>query len=219
MSAGVWAEPILLPMMRCESAAIHEGSNVVVTPLGGMPTMTVSAPLPIRPMPCSMAGPTPTETSTWSAIRPFVSAFTSAATSCVFELMPCVAPNSFDASSLASLTSTAISGFAPDSAAPWMQLRPTPPVPITTTDSPGLIFVVLIAAPTPVITPQPSSEATEKLTSLGITAICEWCTSTCSANEPTFIICATGAPEASLIGWRVDSGSVVSHITRSPREQ
>ena len=51
-------------MMRCESAASHEGSNVVVTPDGGMPTMTVSAPLPIKPMPCSIAGPMPTDTKT-----------------------------------------------------------------------------------------------------------------------------------------------------------
>ena len=54
-----------------------------------------------------------------------------------------------------------------------MTLRPTPPVPITTALEPGAMCVVLIAAPTPVMTPQPSSDATAKSTSFGITAICE----------------------------------------------
>ena len=36
---------------------------------------------------------------------------------------------------------------------------PTPPAPKMITDEPGLIWAVLIAAPTPVITPQPISAA------------------------------------------------------------
>ena len=39
---------------------------------------------------------------------------------------------------------------------------PTPPQPNTTTDEPGVTLAVLMAAPTPVVTPQPMSEAISK---------------------------------------------------------
>ena len=42
--------------------------------------------------------------------------------------------------------------------APWMAEMPIPPAPITATDEPGSIAAVLMAAPTPVVTPQPISE-------------------------------------------------------------
>ncbi len=45
---------------------------------------------------------------------------------------------------------------------------PTPPQPKTTTDEPGTTLAVLMAAPTPVITAQPMSEATSRGTSSGI---------------------------------------------------
>ena len=44
---------------------------------------------------------------------------------------------------------------------------PTPPQPKTATDEPGVTFAVLIAAPTPVITPQPIRQARSKGISLG----------------------------------------------------
>src|SRR4029453_3904150 len=44
--------------------------------------------------------------------------------------------------------------------APWMAEMPTPPRPNTTTEEPGVTLAVLSAAPTPVMTPQPTSEAT-----------------------------------------------------------
>jgi hypothetical protein len=56
--------------------------------------------------------------------------------------------------------STATIVAAPQIRAPWMAEMPTPPQPITTTVEPGFTCAVLIAAPTPVITPQPTSEAT-----------------------------------------------------------
>ena len=40
--------------------------------------------------------------------------------------------------------------------APWMEVMPTPPQPNTTTDEPGVTLAVLMAAPTPVMTPQPT---------------------------------------------------------------
>ena len=42
--------------------------------------------------------------------------------------------------------------------APWIAEIPTPPAPKTTTELPGLMAAELIAAPTPVVTPQPISE-------------------------------------------------------------
>src|SRR5262245_62749236 len=44
--------------------------------------------------------------------------------------------------------------------APWIAAIPTPPQPITATEEPGRICAVLIAAPTPVVTPQPISDTT-----------------------------------------------------------
>jgi len=52
--------------------------------------------------------------------------------------------------------------------APWIALIPTPPAPNTTTDDPGRTLAVLIAAPAPVITPQPMSAATSSGMSLSI---------------------------------------------------
>ena len=61
---------------------------------------------------------------------------------------------------------------------------PTPPQPKTTTDDPGRTLAVLIAAPTPVVTPQPISEATSNGTSSSILiAACDG-TTISSANVP-----------------------------------
>ena len=52
--------------------------------------------------------------------------------------------------------STAMIGLAPASAEPAIAATPTPPQPITATDLPRVTAPVLIAAPMPAITPQPS---------------------------------------------------------------
>jgi hypothetical protein len=49
-----------------------------------------------------------------------------------------------------------------------MAEMPTPPQPNTTTDEPELTWAVLMAAPTPVITAHPTSEATSWGMSLSI---------------------------------------------------
>ena len=133
--------------------------------------------------------------------------------------MVAVAPKIRAASSLAATTSIATIGFAPESAAPWMQLSPTPPVPITTALSPGLTSAVFTTAPTPVITPQPRSEPVTKSTSSGRGAIWEWWTSTCSAKPPAFRPCSTGAPWASRSGARALSGTNPSQSTNAPSVQ
>ena len=48
---------------------------------------------------------------------------------------------------------------APAMRAPWITDSPTPPQPNTATDEPGSTFAVLNTAPTPVVTPQPTSAA------------------------------------------------------------
>ena len=51
---------------------------------------------------------------------------------------------------------------------PWMTLMPTPPHPMTAQVEPGVTLAVLMAAPTPVVTPQPMSEAISNGTSSSI---------------------------------------------------
>jgi len=48
---------------------------------------------------------------------------------------------------------------APAMRAPWITDRPTPPQPNTATLDPGCTLAVLNTAPTPVVTPQPTSAA------------------------------------------------------------
>src|SRR5882762_3757491 len=48
---------------------------------------------------------------------------------------------------------------APAMRAPWITERPTPPQPNTATLEPGSTLAVLNTAPTPVVTPQPTSAA------------------------------------------------------------
>ena len=79
-----------------------------------------------------------------------------------------MAPKRCAARSFPSLRSTATISAAPAIRAPWITLTPTPPQPITSTLLPGVMAAVFRAAPTPVITPQPSSEATSSGTSSGI---------------------------------------------------
>ena len=78
--------------------------------------------------------------------------------------------------------STAMTRPAPAMAAPWMQLRPMPPQPITATVEPGSTLAVLNTAPRPVVTPQPMRAARSSGMSLRIfTSPCSWI-SICSAK-------------------------------------
>src|ERR1035438_9035706 len=80
--------------------------------------------------------------------------------------------------------STAMIVRAPASRAPSTAALPTPPHPITATESPRLTGAVLIAAPSPAITPQPSRPATSGRAA-GLTLVhCPAATSVFSANEP-----------------------------------
>src|SRR5215467_10698161 len=71
-------------------------------------------------------------------------------------------------SSLLSTTSMDPIGLAPAIAPNCTTLRPTPPTPKTTTDSPILTFASLLMTPAAVVTAQPSSGATLRSYSAGI---------------------------------------------------
>ncbi len=82
--------------------------------------------------------------------------------------MKWVAPNERAAASFAGFASTATIVDAPARRAPCRTLRPMPPAPMTTTDSPWPTLARLSTAPTPVSTPQPMSAAEVSGTSSGI---------------------------------------------------
>src|SRR3954466_16300201 len=75
-----------------------------------------------------------------------------------------------------------------------MTLIPTPPAPNTTTLEPGTTFAVLIAEPTPVITPQPMSDAISYGTSDAIFCAAAARTTISSANVPVPAIPKYGVP-------------------------
>ena len=109
--------------------------------------------------------------------------------------------------------STAMIVDAPASRAPAMAASPTPPQPITAIESPRPTPPVLIAAPMPAITPQPSRPATSGFAS-GLTFVhCPACTSVFSTNAPMpsagesswpdsrVIFCAALCVEKQYQGW------------------
>ena len=97
---------------------------------------------------------------TTSAPKPPVSARIASTGSVSRELTTWVAPNSCAQSSLRTSTSTAMIVLAPARTAPTIAASPTPPQPKTATVSPRPTLPVLSAAPSPAMTPQPSSPAT-----------------------------------------------------------
>ncbi len=83
---------------------------------------------------------------------------------------------------------------APLSRAPWTALSPTAPAPITSTDEPGVTRATRVAAPTPVITPQPIRQARSNGISRGTTTALLSCTTQHSACEDTAEKCRTSRP-------------------------
>src|SRR3981081_3395724 len=79
-----------------------------------------------------------------------------------------VAPNFRAPSRFSGTRSTATISAAPARRAPWMTEMPTPPQPNTTTDEPGVTLAALMAAPTPGVTPHPTSAAMSHGPSSGI---------------------------------------------------
>src|SRR5882757_7516128 len=101
---------------------------------------------------------TPTVRITASAITPQVSSLTSARAAPA-SLTVCVAPNDGATPRLKSTGSTATMHLAPAARAPCTAFIPTPPVPTTTTVSPGLVPAQTLPDPKPVVTPQDTRDA------------------------------------------------------------
>ena len=106
---------------------------------------------------------------------------------------------------------------APASRAPAIAALPTPPQPITATESPRPTPPVLIAAPMPAITPQPSSPATSGGTA-GSTLV-HWpaWTSVFSANAPMPSAGRQLLARSSVIFWA--ALWVAKQYQGSPRRQ
>ena len=166
-----------------------------------------------------MARALPTAVITTSNPRPPVGARASAATSPFAAFTVCVAPNARACASLSSFTSIATSGSAPASAAPWTQLRPTPPQPTTATASPACTFAVLIAAPKPVMTPQEIRLAASAATPAGILTTWEASTTTLSAKPPTRRPARTGRPSPSVSRGAESMANSVAHWVGMPASQ
>ena len=122
-------------------------------------------------------------------------------------LTVCVAPKVLANSSLASLVSTATIVAAPAMAQPCTALSPTPPAPKTTQVEPGATLAVLIAAPTPVMTPQPTSAQRSSGVSSVIFTTLSVCSVAYSAITPQPEKTLSRPPAASLVRT-LPSGSV-----------
>src|SRR5918999_1787397 len=92
-----------------------------------------------------------------------------------------------------------------------MQLRPTPPQPNTATVAPGSTPAVLITAPTPVVTPQPTSDACANGMSLSIGTAATSATSAYSANVPS----PPARPNSLLFDRRVGRPETVGERSQS----
>src|SRR3954453_9059662 len=108
---------------------------------------------------CSNTAGWPTASIATSTPKPPVWPLIASTASVALLLTVWVAPNFLAHSSFRSSMSTAMIVVAQASFAPAIAASPTPPQPNTATPSPRLTAPVLIAAPTPAITPQPSRPA------------------------------------------------------------
>src|SRR5579875_1894689 len=151
-----------------------------------------------------MVAAVPTHSSAWSAPRPPVSARTRAGRSSPAARKQ-VAPIALASGSLPVAEATAD--------------RPTPPSPMTTTDSPARTPAVRQAAPTPVSTAHPSRAATSGAIPPGSGTTARSGTTISSANAPTPRQAWTGVPSASRPAGRAVTPSVARHSHGSPCRQ
>ena len=103
--------------------------------------------------------------------------------------------------SFRSSMSTAMILFAPASRAPAIAAAPTPPQPITATESPRPTLPVLIAAPRPAITPQPSRPATSGAAAGSTLVHCPAATRVFSMNAPMPSAGDSSVPSSRVIFW------------------
>ena len=91
--------------------------------------------------------------------------------------------------------------FAPANRAPAMAAAPTPPQPITATESPRPTLPVLMAAPRPAITPQPSRPATSGAAAGSTLVHCPAATRVLSMNAPMPSAGDSSVPSSRVIFW------------------
>ena len=150
-----------------------------------MPMIVAVPPTARQPNACSAATFSPIASKEYCTPPPVISRI-AATGSCDDASTICVAPSSRAFASLLSTISTAMIIPAPPMRAPWIAASPTPPAPNTATEDPGSIFAVFSTAPTPVITPQPTSAARSSGTSSRIFTTAFSCSSIFSAYAPRF---------------------------------
>ena len=112
----------------------------------------------------------------------------------VMEENVCVAPNSMAFSRLNSTGSIAMMCFAPAMRAPCTALTPMPPMPTTTTVSPGCVSARLVAEPQPVATPQETSATQSSGRSFSTLISDASATVAYSENVPNLAIIFTARP-------------------------
>ena len=114
---------------------------------------------------------------------------------------------------------------APASFAPAIAAMPTPPQPMTATDSPRLTSPVLMAAPMPAITPQPSSPTAAGSASSSTLVHCPAATRVFSANAPMPSAGDSSVPSSRVIFWvalavlKQYCGWPLAHARHSPADR
>ena len=93
--------------------------------------------------------------------------------------------------------------LAPPSTAPRMAAAPTPPTPITATESPGCVRATLSTAPTPVDTPHEINAAVSGSRSFGTTATLTAGVTVCALKLPSPRVVAMSVPSAPCMRKRV----------------
>src|SRR3954468_7642379 len=158
-----------------------------------------------------------------STPNPPVSSLIAATGSVSFELTVWVAPMPRAHSSFRSSMSTAMIVEAPASLEPAIAASPTPPQPNTATDCPRVTPPVLIAAPTPAITPQPSRPAAVGGAAGSTLVHCPEWTRVFSANAPMPSAGDSSVPSARVIFcaalWVLKQyqGLPLAHARHSPQ--
>jgi hypothetical protein len=133
-------------------------------------------------MAASISPMSPTHSKAWST--PFGSSSRTASSrfAAATPLRKSVAPNRRASASFSGLLSTATMRDARAKRQPWITFRPIPPTPMTTAVSLVATWARLIAAPTPVMTAQPMSDADGRGTSAGMGTTWIASTTVCSQN-------------------------------------
>ena len=183
------APPYMEPTRVFSEKNISKAESSKVSSIRPTPTMQLVPPRRVMSKACRIVVGMPMHSRVKSKPSPAVISASAAGRSS--GSTPWVAPKALARSSFPSCRSTATMTAAPAMRAPWMAATPTPPAPMTSTEDPGVIPAVLSAAPTPVVTPQPTRAATSSGTSSSIFTAAIPGTMVSSANVPQPVMAPT----------------------------